>query len=243
VEVKLPKGPIPVRVLLAANDPARRRYLAESLQDRGSFDLAGEARSTREALKLIRSRTPDVVVVETDPPRLDGFELLRCAASDGLRIRLLLISSALDGSDAYEALRLGACGLISSEDGAGAMRRAIAAIARGGTVIGPHQQIAIAEEIRTQPPATTPRLTKRERAVLSLAASGATTADIADRLGLSENTVKTYCFRIYRKLGVTGKTAAVARAIREGMLQLGIAYLVWQSDFLAAASQTLDSVT
>jgi DNA-binding NarL/FixJ family response regulator len=240
--VTQPKRDIPVRVLLGAAEAASRRRLAQALSDRGSFELAGEAGSTSQALRLIRSRAPDVVVLEDSPPKLDGLEVLRETAAEGTDASVLLLSGTLEPRDLYEALRLGARGLISSGERTSAVRRAITAVARGETVLGQQEQIALAEEIRGQAPAPEPRLTERERQVLSLAAKGATAAEVARSLHLSENTVKTYLFRIYKKLGVTGRAAAVMRAMREGFLQLAIAGLLWQ-DSLTGAGQALDLVS
>jgi two-component system nitrate/nitrite response regulator NarL len=243
LELALAQDRISVRVVVVSRQIARRKGLAESLGKPGSIDPVGTAGSTRQALKLIRSREPDVVVLESDPQRLDGIELLRSAASDGLPIRLLVLSPALGQGSAYEALRLGARGLLSSDAPAGSIRRAILAVARGETVLGPDQQIAIGAEIRAQIPVSAPTLSGRERAVLSLAADGSTNEAIAKRLELSESTVKTYLSRTYRKLGVTSKASAVARAIREGLLELAIGCFLWQQlDFIAGASQALDIV-
>jgi two-component system nitrate/nitrite response regulator NarL len=152
-------------------------------------------------------------------PGLDGMDVVRAVVSEELESRVLFLTGYLEGAIAYEAVEAGARGYISKDSSSDAICDAIAAIARGEVIMGAEIQNSIAQEIRIRAPIEKSPLSGREREIVELTADGHSVADIADRLYLSPATVKTHLQRVYQKLGVSNRAAAVAEAMRRGLVE------------------------
>jgi two-component system, NarL family, nitrate/nitrite response regulator NarL len=206
-----------IRVFLADDHPVYRQGLVDAIKRRPDLDLVGEADNGPEALQKIQELKPDVAVLDRRMPG-DGKDVMRALAHGELETRVVFLSAHIESTTVYEAIEVGASGYISKESDAATVCNAIAAVAQGETVIGAETAGAIADEIRLRAPAERIALSKREREILQLIAEGRTTPDIANQLYLSPATVKTHLQRIYQKLGVSDRAAAVAEAMRRGLL-------------------------
>jgi two-component system nitrate/nitrite response regulator NarL len=133
-------------------------------------------------------------------------------------VRVLLISGNDDSEIAHEAIERGAAGFLSKDAEEGEIGEAILAVAHGLSVLSPALQSGVLDLIRQRPRGRV-ELSGRDRDLLVLASEGLTTVEIAERLCLSPNTVKTYWQRLYEKLGASDRTSALAEAIRRGLLQ------------------------
>jgi two-component system, NarL family, nitrate/nitrite response regulator NarL len=163
---------------------------------------------------------PDVAVVDAGLPGLDGIGVVSAAVSDDLPTRVLLLSECGDSALVYRALAEGAAGILPADSPAKAVCDAVLAVARGETVLTPEAQSGIAHEIRTRtPPRGLLTLSVRENEVLALIADGLSAPDIGRRLHLSPATVKGHLSSLYEKLGVKERAAAVAEAMRRGLLE------------------------
>jgi two-component system nitrate/nitrite response regulator NarL len=207
------------RVLVADDHPVYREGLVDAIKRRPELELAGQAENGEEALEKIRSLQPDVAVVDMKMPGLDGMDVVKTVMRDGLQSHVLFLSAYLESSTVYEAVEAGARGYISKDSEAETICDAITRVANGDTVIGEESQRAIAEEIRLRAPAQPSPLSQREREILRLTADGESASDIAARLFLSPATVKTHLQRIYQKLNVSDRAAAVAEAMRRGLFE------------------------
>lgn len=207
-----------LRVLIADDHPVYRQGLAEAVKRRLDLELVGEAASGLEALESIRRLEPDVAVLDMKMPALDGMEVMRAVAEEELASKVLFLSGYLHSEAVYHAIEAGAGGYLSKDSGAEEICDAIAAVADGQTVLGSDTHDAIAREIRVRSPQTVSALSGREREILLLTAAGHSGPDIAEKLYLSPATVKTHLQRIYQKLGVGDRAAAVAEAMRRGLL-------------------------
>ena len=189
-----------LRVLIADDHPVYRQGLAEAVKLRLDLELVGEAASGLEALESIRRLEPDVAVLDMKMPALDGMEVMRAMVEEELASKVLFLSGYLQGDAVYHAIEAGAGGYLSKDSGA--------------------EEIcdAIAREIRVRSPETASALSGREREILLLTAAGHSGPDIAVKLYLSPATVKTHLQRIYQKLGVGDRAAAVAEAMRRGLM-------------------------
>ena len=203
------------RVLICDDHPVYRQGLAHALRRR--FDLVGEAVTGDEALERIRELHPDVAVLDMKMPGLDGMDVMTAVMRDGIATRVLFLSGYLHAGTVYEAVEAGAAGYLSKSSDVETICDAVGAVARGETVLGNDAQSAIRAQIRERAPSNSPHLTPREQEVLRLTAAGLSAADVAARLYLSAATVKTHLQRIYQKLGVSDRAAAVAEAMRRGM--------------------------
>jgi two-component system, NarL family, nitrate/nitrite response regulator NarL len=202
----------PIRVVSADQEPLFRDALGRALRQDAALELVGEAADATTLVAAIVRQRPDVVLV--DPG------LLAAATGAAARAtRLLVLASEPDAADAYAAIAAGAAGYLSKAAEAPLIRRAVAAVARGETVIDREVQSGLAHEIRLHVRNRRPTLTAREREVLVLIMEGHSGPEIARRLQVSPATVKTHLLHLYEKLGVTERAAAVAEAMRQGLVE------------------------
>jgi two-component system nitrate/nitrite response regulator NarL len=209
----------PIRVLVAEDHPLYRQGLAEAIRIRPEFSLIGEAGDGRTALEQIRELEPDVAVLDIKMPQIDGLRVLRAIERDGLETRVLLISAFTEGELVHDALTHGAAGFLSKESSGAEICDAIATAARGDTALGRDMQSALAGELRIRGTTEGPRLSEREAEILRLLAEGMSSGEIADQLIVSVTTVKTHLRNLYDKLEVSDRAAAVAQAMRGGLLE------------------------
>lgn len=212
-------APTRVRVVVADDHPLYREGVVRAVRERPEFELVGEAADGRTALDAIRELVPDVAVLDVKMPELDGLQVLNAIRRDGLATRVVLLSAFLDGAVVFEAVAAGASAYLSKDAGRPEICDAIAAVARGETVLSREAQAGIASEVRTRGHVDRPALTSREQEVLVLVAEGHAAPEIGRRIYLSTATVKGHLQSIYEKLGVSDRAAAVAEAMRRGLLE------------------------
>lgn len=206
-------------VLVADDHPLFRSGVVTLIRADPSFELAGECDDGRAALDEIRRTKPAVVVLDLRLPGIDGFAVLDAIQRERLPTSAVIVSASEDSATVYRAIALGASAYVSKTAAAGAVHDAIAAVARGETVIPAELQAGLASEIRIRREhVDRPLLTQRELEILRLAADGASNAEIAARLQVSGTTVKTHLAHVYEKLEVSDRAGAVARALRRGLL-------------------------
>jgi two-component system nitrate/nitrite response regulator NarL len=209
----------PVRVLVADNHPLYREALATAIRRAPGLDLVAVESDGAHALAAAREIEPDVALLDMRMPELDGMQILRALVREGLRTRVVFLSAHTDGATVYAAVGAGACGYLSKDAPADAVCDAVAVVARGGTALPPDVQSGIAAEIRSRASHARPLLTVREHEVLKLVADGCSAPEMARRLHLSQGTVKSHLQNLYHRLGVSDRAAAVAEAMRRGLLE------------------------
>jgi two-component system nitrate/nitrite response regulator NarL len=208
-----------VRVVVADDHPLYREGVVRALSGNGQFEIVAEAEDGRTALAEIERHVPDVALLDFKLPGLDGLAITRAVVRDGLRTRVLLISAFTESGIVYKALEAGAAGFIAKEARQLEIVDAVAACARGDNVLPPDLASGLISEIRLRASSDRPVLTKRESEILKLIASGKSLPDIAAELYLGVTTVKTHVQHLYEKLGVSDRAAAVAEAMRRGLLE------------------------
>jgi two-component system, NarL family, nitrate/nitrite response regulator NarL len=189
------------------------------VRERPDLELVGEASSGREALELVRELTPDVAVIDLKMPDMDGLEVARAVQRAGLPTRVAILTAFLEGSLVFQAVAAGASAYLSKDSERNAITDAIAAVARGETVLAPEAQAGIAGEVRVRGMEERPALTPREQEILEHVAAGRAAPEIAKLLFLSPATVKGHLQNLYEKLGVSDRAAAVAEGMRRGLLE------------------------
>jgi two-component system, NarL family, nitrate/nitrite response regulator NarL len=208
-----------VRVLVADDHPMYREGLVRAIKERPDLEFVGECADGRTALPEIRRLTPDVAVLDVRMPGLTGTEVLNAIARERIATRVVFLSAHVDSDLVYRAVALGAAAYLSKEADRAAIFDAVAAVARGQTVLSPEIQSGLAAQIQLRETATRPVLSPREQEVLRLIAEGSSAPEIARQLHLSPSTVKTHLQSLYEKLGVSDRAAAVASAMRAGLLE------------------------
>ena len=208
-----------VRVFVADDHPMYREGLVRAIRERPDLELVGECADGRTALPEIRRLTPDVAVLDVRMPGLTGTEVLNAIARERIATRVVFLSANVDSDLVYRAVALGAAAYLSKEADRAAIFDAVAAVARGQTVLSPEIQSGLAAQIQLRETETRPVLSPREQEVLRLIAEGSSAPEIARQLHLSPSTVKTHLQSLYEKLGVSDRAAAVASAMRAGLLE------------------------
>lgn len=206
-------------ILIADDHPVYRQGLERAIAERPELELVGSSSDGREALERLHELEPDVAVVDVRMPGLDGLKIVAAAKRDGLRTRIMLLTGYEDAAAAYSALAEGAAGYISKASDHTELIEAIVTAGRGETVIAPQFAAGIANEIQLRETSDRPALTGREAEVLTLLAEGRTAQHIGADLHLSEATIETHLQNLYEKLGVSDRAAAVATAMRWGLLE------------------------
>jgi two-component system nitrate/nitrite response regulator NarL len=208
-----------VRVLAADRQPLFLEAVARVVRQRADLDLVAELGEGRGALDLIARAQPDVAVLDERLPGLDGGQVLNAVVRDRLPTRVLLVATKVRSDAVYQALAAGAGGYVSRLTSAPQLADAIAGVAGGHVVLAQEVQTSLAQEIRRRSRGQRAVLGERERQVLLLLAEGLTAAEIGRRLHLSTGTVKTTLLKLYERLGVSERSAAVAVALRRGLIE------------------------
>ena len=209
-----------VSVLVADDHPLFRDGIERAIRERPELELVGAAGDGREALDRIRELLPHVAVLDLRLPELDGLQVLNALTRDGLATSVLIVSASGDPELVYRAVQAGAGGYFRKEADREAILNGIAAVAEGRMAIEPGLHAGVFEQIRLRGGEDDrPLLTAREREVLALMADGLSGPQIAERLIVALPTVKTHQARLYEKLGVAERAAAVAEAMRRGLLE------------------------
>ena len=205
-------------VYVADDHPVYRDGIVAAVRARPDLQLVGEASDGRQALAEVRELEPDVVVLDMKLPGLDGLGVLDAMVQDELPARVLFLSAYADEEIVYRALARGAAGYLSKDATRDTICDAMAAVARGEVRVDPALQGALVGAIRRREVDDRPILSAREREIVRLVADGLSAPEVGERLHLSPSTVKTHLQSLYQKLGVSDRAAAVATAMRLGLL-------------------------
>jgi two-component system, NarL family, nitrate/nitrite response regulator NarL len=208
-----------VRVLAGDDQPLFRDALTRVVRQRSRFELVGEVADGPHALEALERLAPDVAVLSLTLPGVDGERVLNAVVRDGLCTRVLLLTDREPADTAYRLIERGAAGCLTRTVGAEQLCEAITTAARGGVFLGNDLHTGLANEIRLRGRDDRPVLTSREHDVLRLMAEGLGNIGIARRLQVSVPTVKTHAGHLYEKLGTSQRTAAVAEAMRRGLIE------------------------
>jgi DNA-binding NarL/FixJ family response regulator len=206
------------RVVIADADPLARRVVRDELQGRAEFVVVAEASDGVEAIELCRYYKPELLVSEAVLPRASAVEVARQLSVHAPDLRMVIFAVGGDPTLEMKALRAGACGYLSKDEGAPAVVEALLAAIDGEAAVSGAMTMALIERLRMLPEAgtgmrpVTSTLTSREWEVLDLLAAGSSTMDVADRLFLTADTVYSHVKHIMRKLGVRTRADAIAAA-------------------------------
>jgi len=206
-------------VLVADDHPLYREAVVRAVRSRPEFELAGEADDGRAALDAIRREPPDVAVLDVEMPSLGGVDIVNAVKRDGLPTRVILLSAHLESETVYDAVAAGVAAYLSKSSPQERICDAIAAVARGEVVLPAEVQAGLAEQIQRRATDGRPSLSGREHDVLVLIADGLSAPAVGERLHVSPATVKSHLKPLYEKLGVSDRAAAVAEAMRRGLIE------------------------
>jgi NarL family two-component system response regulator LiaR len=194
-----------------------RNGLGTFLLVHDDLELVGEAGDGEQALAVYERVRPDVVLMDLKMPRKDGVEATRALMARDPELRVIALTSFKEEQLIQDALDAGAIGYLLKDVDADDLAEAIRAAHRGEPTLAPEAAWMLFKA-RRRGPEPGDDLTEREREVLALIVEGQTNPEIADRLIVSESTVKTHVSNILSKLGVSTRTEAASLALRKGMI-------------------------
>lgn len=206
-----------IRILVVDDHPVVRAGMVALLSEVEGLEVVGEAGNGAEALALSPGLAPDVVLMDLRMPVMDGAE-----ATAGLRAQpnppeVLVLTTYDTDADIVRAVESGARGYLLKDTAPAVLADAIRRAALGETVLAPPVAARLAERLRAPAPV---ELTPRELDVLRAVARGLSNSEVGRELFIGEATVKTHLLRIFTKLEVTDRTAAVTAAYRVGLISL-----------------------
>ncbi|CDO90865.1 two-component system response regulator [Mycobacterium triplex] len=210
--------PEKVRVVVGDDHPLFREGVVRALALSGEVNVVGEADDGTQALELIKEHRPDVALLDFRMPGMDGAQVAAAVRSNELPTRVLLLSAHDEAAIVYQALQQGAAGFLLKDSTRTEIVKAVLDCASGNDVVAPSLAGGLAAQIRQRAEPSAPVLSAREREVLNRIARGQSIPAIAGELFVAPSTVKTHVQRLYEKLGVSDRAAAVAEAMRQGLL-------------------------
>jgi DNA-binding NarL/FixJ family response regulator len=212
-----------IKVVIADDHSLVRQGIRRYLEMAEDIEVIGEASNGEEVLRIMEdgARDADIVLLDIRMPEMDGLEAARRIQNSHPSIGVIILTAYDDRQFVVEAVRAGARGYVLKARDAEHLIQTVRLVAGGNMVIDPQLVVALADELgnsraRDRKAET---LTAREVEVLQLLAFGHTNKDIAERLFISPDTVKTHLEHIFDKLGASDRTAAVAEALRRRLIE------------------------
>jgi DNA-binding NarL/FixJ family response regulator len=207
----------PIRLLIADDHPVVRDGLRAMLATQPDMELVGEAATGTQAVAQARALRPDVVLMDLQMPDLDGPGAIATLREQAPEVRVLVLTTYGTDADITRAVDAGATGYLLKDAPREQLFGAIRAAARGESVLSPSVATRVLGRMRA--PAEE-ALSPRELEILQAVARGLSNKDIGRQLYVSEATVKTHLLRVFSKLGVDDRTAAVTVALERGIIRL-----------------------
>jgi two-component system, NarL family, nitrate/nitrite response regulator NarL len=209
-----------LRLVVVDDHALFRRGLVGLLEEMSGFKVVGQASDGEQALVVINDTRPDLVLLDLNMPRMDGIDTLRALRDRKLPVRVLMLTISQNDEDLLEAIRAGADGYLLKNTEPEDLRKSLIRVAQGQGALSPEVTGPVLRAL-SRFPAGEPAhlLSDRELEVLECLVEGLTTQQIAARLFISDNTVKTHVRHIFEKLEVSNRAEAVGKAMQVGLIK------------------------
>jgi NarL family two-component system response regulator LiaR len=214
--------PETIRVLIVDDHAIVRHGLRALLETEADFEVIGDVASGAEALLLVDTMVPDIVLMDLAMPGLNGVETTRLLKQRSPCSQVIVLTSYHEDEHIFPAIRAGALSYLLKEAALSELTEAIRKAARGEAVLHPRVAACVLQELRGTNQDVSrlyEALSEREREVLNCIAQGLSNGEIATRLVISERTVKSHVNNILSKLQVSDRTQAAIYAWREGIVE------------------------
>ncbi|MEV5963717.1 response regulator transcription factor [Kribbella sp. NPDC051952] len=207
-----------IRVLVVDDHPVVRSGLIGMLAATDDITVVGEAGDGQEAVAMVESTRPDVVLMDLRMPRMDGVAATGAIVPEYPSTRVLVLTTYDTDTEILHAVEAGAAGYLLKDTPHAELLNGVRAAARGETVLAPPVAARLMSRLRTPAPSAAAQPSPRELEVLAAVARGLSNAEIGRELFIGEATVKTHLQRLFAKLDVDDRTRAVTVAIERGLL-------------------------
>jgi two-component system nitrate/nitrite response regulator NarL len=221
-----------IRVLIADDHPIVRDGLRHLFAQYDDIQLVGEAGDGREALELVRSLSPDVLLLDIRMPVMDGLTVLQNLQTAGLKLRTIVLTASDDKNEYVQAMKLGCSGIVLKQTAPELIVKSIRKVYGGEIWLDSHTTAAVMRQFASAsdggmssgpPMAGAPKgrerspLSQREREIVGLVAQGYKNKEMAEKMFISEQTVKNHLHNIFDKLGVSDRLELALYAIHKGL--------------------------
>lgn len=209
-----------IRIAIIDDHELVREGLKVMLAREPDFEIVGESASADPILELVETTHPDIVLLDARLPGVAGPAACRLLTEAHPEVRVLIVSTYADDDLVQECIMAGAKGYVLKDIERFNLKESIRSVHRGEGVVSPAIAATVLDIVRTHREATStrPELNESQRAILRFISEGYSNREIAERVHLSENTVKSHIQEIFRKLGVRNRVEAALRATKEGWI-------------------------
>ncbi|MGD0013289.1 MAG: response regulator transcription factor [Bryobacteraceae bacterium] len=227
----LPSEPAPstprqrgIRIVIADDHPIFRDGLRKLLSLEDDLEVVGEARDGNEVMEIVRQTEPDILLLDLRMPGLDGLSVLQNLKSSGTRTRIIILTASEDKNEFVQAMKLGCSGIVLKQTATELLYKSIRKVYAGEIWLDSHTTAAVMRQFaspgRLSPTDRKGRerspLSQREREIVALVAQGFKNKEIAEKIFISEQTVKNHLHNIFDKLGVSDRLELALYAIHKG---------------------------
>lgn len=213
-----------ITILLADDHQIVRQGIRALLENQPDFRIIGDAEDGLEAVQLVKSLNPNILILDLMMPGINGIEVTRQAKKISPQTHIIILSMYSNEAYVFEALRNGADGYVLKGSSGNDLVRAVREVVAGRRYLSPplseHDIVSYIETTKSSTLDAYDTLTTREREVLQMAARGLSNAEIAERLSISPRTVEIHRANMMHKLGLNNQTGLVRYAIQRGIVPL-----------------------
>jgi len=216
-----------IRIVIADDHPIVRDGLRKLLSLEDDFEIVGEANDGREVLDIIQEMEPDVLLLDLRMPNLDGLSTLQAMQQTGKRTRVIILTASEDKNEFVQAMKLGCSGIVLKQTAPELIVKSIRKVNAGEIWLDSHTTAAVMRQFATATEAAAANgsgktrerspLSTREREIVQLVAQGYKNKEMAEKMFISEQTVKNHLHNIFDKLGVSDRLELALYAIHKGL--------------------------
>lgn len=209
-----------IRILLADDHNVLRQGIAQVLESQKDMRVVAQARNGVEAVEMVRTQHPEVAIIDINMPELDGVDTTRKISAEFPNTRIIILTMYKFDNFVFEAIKAGASGYLLKEVEMDDLIAAVRSVAAGEAVLDPSLAAQVLAEFRStpsKPKVPELRLPRRDVQILNLVAQGLSNLEIAERLSISEKTVRNRLTQVFKQLHLKNRTEAALYALREGI--------------------------
>jgi DNA-binding NarL/FixJ family response regulator len=222
-----------IRVLIADDHPIVRLGLRQVFAETDDIEVVGEAGDGRETLTLFKDKHPDVILLDLRMPGMDGLAVLDALQSANMKAKVVVLTGSDDKNEYVQAMKLGCAGIVLKQTATDLIAKSIRKVYAGEIWLDSHTTAAVMKQFATAPPEPSPLpirggytsksrserspLSAREREIVGLVAQGYKNKEMAEKMFISEQTVKNHLHNIFDKLGVSDRLELALYAIHKGL--------------------------